>query len=77
MVGISFYEILWNFLEFSSHWEYNIKLLAAKFSPLFLLHCHNQVAKIVTLIFRLFCLLQKSLLWIEVLKLLVEIVELQ
>ena len=36
-----------------------MKILATNFSPLFLLHCHNQVAKTVTLFFRLFCLLQK------------------
>ena len=33
-----------------------MKILATNFSPLFLLNCLNQVAKIVTLIFRLFCL---------------------
>ena len=54
--------------------DYNIKILATKFSPLFLLHCYGQLSKIVTLIFRLFCLLQKWLLWTEMLKLLVKIV---
>ena len=74
MVGLSFYETLWNFPVIG---EYNIKILATSFSPLFLLHCDNQVAKIVTLIFSLFWLLQKRLLWIEMLKLIVEIVQLQ
>ena len=73
MVGLSFYEIFQNFLVIG---EDNIKIPATKFSPLFLLHCHNQVAKIVTLFFRLFCLLQKCLLWIEMLNILVKIVEL-
>ena len=50
--------IFWKFLVLE---EYNIKILATKFSPLLLLHCYSQVAKIVTLIFRLFCLLQKCL----------------
>ena len=51
-------------------------MFATNFSPLFLLNCHNQVAKIDTLAFKLFCLLQKCLFWIEMLKLLVKIVEL-
>ena len=56
MDGISFYG--WNFLVIG---ENNIKILATIFSPLLLLHCYNQVDKIVTLILRLFCLLQKCL----------------
>ena len=48
--------IFWNFLVIE---EYNIKVLAAKFSPLFLLQYYSQVTGIVTLIFRLYCLLQK------------------
>ena len=43
--------IFWNFFVIG---DYNIKKLA-----IFLLHCYNQVAKIVTLNFRLFCFLQK------------------
>ena len=69
--------LLWNFLEYRVIGEYNIKILATNFSPLFLLHCDNQGAKIVTLIFRFFRLLQNCLLWTEMLKLLVKIVELQ
>ena len=56
MVGLSFYGIFWNFLVIG---EYNIKIIATYFSPLFLLHCHNQVDKIVTLIFRFFCFVTK------------------
>ena len=74
MVGLSFYGVFKNFLVIG---EYNIKIIATNFSPLFLLHCQNQVTKIVTLFFRLFCLLQKCLLRTEMLKLLVEIVKLQ
>ena len=74
MVGLSFYGIFWNSFVFG---VYNIKKTATKFSPLFPLRCYRQVAKKVTLIFRLFCLLEKCPLWIEMLKLLVEIVELQ
>ena len=74
MVGLPFYGIFWNFLVIG---EYNIKTLATKFSPSLLLHCYNQVAKIVTLNFKLFCSLQKCLLWIEMFKLLLEIVELK
>ena len=62
--------IFWNFLVND---DYNIKVLATKLSPLLLLHCYNQVAKIVTLIFRLFCLLQKCFCSIETKKLLVRI----
>ena len=61
-VGVAFYGwsfLLWSFLEFSRNWGYNIKTLATNFSPFFLLHCYNQVANILTLIFRLICLLQK------------------
>ena len=47
--------IFWNFLVFA---ENNIQILATNFSPLFLLHCYDQLVKIVTIIFRLFCLLQ-------------------
>ena len=71
MVGLSIYGIFYNFLAIG---EYNIKILAKNFLPLFLLRCYNQVAKIVTLNFRLFCLLQKCLLWIELLKFFVKIV---
>ena len=49
--------IFWNF---PVNDEFNIKLLATELSPSLLLQCYNQVAKIVTLIFRLFCLLQKT-----------------
>ena len=48
-----------NFWNFLVNGEYIIKILATKFSPLLLLHCYNQVAEIVTLSFRFFCLLQK------------------
>ena len=74
MIGLSFYAIFWNFLVIE---DYIIKTLATKFSPLLLLHSYNKVAKIVTKSFKLFCLLQKCLLWIEMFKLLVEIQELQ
>ncbi len=47
LVGLSFYGIFWNLLVIG---EYNIKILATKFSLLFLLHSYNQVAKIVTFI---------------------------
>ena len=56
MVGFSFYGIFWSFLVI---WEYKTKIFATNFSPLFLLHCHYQVPKIITLIFRLFHLLEK------------------
>ena len=58
MVGLSFYGFFWNFLVIGKN---NIKTLATDFSPLFLLQCYSQVAKIVTKNFRLFCLLQKFL----------------
>ena len=68
MVGLSFYGSFQNFLEFSGIFrnflvieENNIKTLATDFSSFFLLHYQNQVVKIVTLIFRIFCLLQKCL----------------
>ena len=64
--------MFWNFLVIG---ELNIKILATEFSPIFLLYCYNQVDKINTLNFRIFCLLRECLLWIEMLKLLVEIVE--
>ena len=82
--GISFYGksclswlvfLLWNFLEFSRSYENSVKTLATDFAPLFLLHCYNQVAKIVTLIFGIFCLLQKCLRYFEKKKFLVNIVE--
>ena len=47
MVGLSFYGIFWKILVIG---EWNIKTLGANFSPLFLWHCYNQVAKIVTFI---------------------------
>ena len=72
MVGLSFYGIFWEFLVIG---ESNIKILATKFSPLFLFHCHNQVAKLFTLISRLFCLLQKGHTLYEKKKLRVNIVE--
>ena len=45
MVGLSCYGIFWNFLLIGEH---NIKIIATKFSPLFPLHCYNQVAEIIT-----------------------------
>ena len=36
-----------------------MKIIATYFSPLILLHCHNQVDKKVTLISRLFCFVTK------------------
>ena len=48
--------MFWNFLVLEEH---NIKILATDFSRLFLLHWHNQVDKIVTLNFRLFCFVTK------------------
>ena len=44
MVGLSSCGIFQKLLVIG---EYNIKILATIFSPLFFLHCHNQVAKIV------------------------------
>ena len=49
-------------------------MLATKFSPSLHLHCYNQVAKIVTLIFSLLCLFQKRLPSIATKKLQVKIV---
>ena len=72
MVGLSFSGNSQNFLVFG---HYNIKKIATNFLLLFFLHCHIQVVKIVTLIFRLFCLLQKCLLWTKMLKLLVKSVD--
>ena len=74
MISLSFYGFFENFLVIG---EYNKKTLATNFSPIFLLHCHDHVAEIVTLIFRLFCSFQKCPLWTEELKLVVKIVELQ
>ena len=80
MGGTSLYGsafLLRNFPEFSRNWRIYHKNTRYKFFAIISLHCHNQVTKIVKLIFRLFCLLQKCLLWIEMLMLLVKIVELQ
>ena len=65
----------WNFLVND---DYNIKVLATKLSPLLLLQCYNQVAKIVTLNsdWSVELSFLKCLLWIEMLVILVKIVEL-
>ena len=62
MGGTSFYGwslLSWNFLEFSCNWGIQYKKTRYKFFANIFLHCYNQVAIIVTLIFRLSCLLQK------------------
>ena len=43
-------EISGMFWKFFVNGEHNIEILATKFSPLLLLHCYNQVVKIVTFI---------------------------
>ena len=53
---MEFSGIIWNFLVIG---EITIKTFASKFALLSFLHCYNQDAKIVTLIFKLLCLLQK------------------
>ena len=73
MVGISFYGIVWIFLV---NWDYNIKVLATNFSPLFLFHCYSQVASIFTFIsdYSVKLLLLKCLLQTDTRKLHVRIV---
>ena len=68
---MEFSGIFWNFLVIG---EYNVYILATKFSSLLLLLCYNQADTIVTLSFRVFCLLQKCLRSIVTKKLHVKIV---